>query len=326
MDELLGNAPLRARLFRAVDDDRLHHCCLFEGPEGVGKRTAALELALYANCTGLFARPCGSCPTCHQMRAGTHPDLLQIGPDPEKITKIISVDQAQALLRALQLKAHSARRRFVILDPADALNEESANALLKTLEEPPRGTHFILVTHRVAALLPTIRSRSQRVRFGPVPEPVLAEWLTARSLDPALARASNGSPGLALRLAGGEGDARRELEAALHSAVGAPLAALFAFTEAMGKKEEGEGSRAEQVVDAVEQLLRETVRVAAGRPSSPERAVQLAPWAAAMWPDGIARMTEAVALARDRLRLNVNGRVVLETLLQGLNLELRYAR
>jgi DNA polymerase-3 subunit delta' len=322
---LLGNELIRERLRQAADHGRLHHCCLFEGPEGVGKHAAALQLALYVNCEA-DARPCGQCRTCRQMLVGSHPDLILVGPDPERVTKIISVDQAQALLRALQLRAHSARLRFVILDPADILNEESANTLLKTLEEPPADTRFILVSSRPAALLPTIRSRSQRVRFGPVREAELAAWLAARGLDPALGRAAAGSPGLALRLAEGEGAARAEAEEAVFGAVGQPVAALFAFTEAHGKKEEGQLSRADVAVDALEAILRDVVVAGAGGRLDPGRAERLGPWVRALYPGGVARLADAIALARDRLRLNVNGRVVLEALFGAVNSELRYAR
>lgn len=323
---LVGNRALQERLVHAADDDRLHHAYLFEGPEGVGKATFALWLARYVNCEG-FVRPCGSCRSCHLIAAGSHPDVMIVRPDPERATPIISVDQAHELIRALQLQRHSARRRFVVLDPVDALNDESANALLKTIEEPPAGTQFVLVTARVASLLPTIRSRSQRVRFGPVPEAELRTWLAARGLDPELALPAGGSPGHALRLAAGEGVERDALRAALLDAVGQPLGKLFALTEAEGKKDEGV-NRAALAVDTLEELLRDATRLANGRTDGllyPAGRARLDAWGRALWPGGAARMSQATATARDRLRLNVNGRVVLEALLAQLNLELSAA-
>jgi DNA polymerase-3 subunit delta' len=313
------------RLVAAADAERMHHAYLLEGPEGVGKGTFARWIARYVNCER-EERPCGACRSCHLMLSGTHPDLLVVEPDPTRATRVITVDQAHQLIRALQLQRHSARRRFVILDPADTLNEDSANALLKTLEEPPRGTQFLLLTARVASLLPTIRSRTQRLRFGPVDEAPLAAWLGTKGLDPDLARRSGGSPGFALRLAAGEGDERREVRDALLGAVGQPLGRLFAFTEAEGKKEEGV-SRAALAVDVLEELLCDTGRVALGHPPlhGDARPV-LTQWAAALWPGGQARLSGHIASARDRLRLNVNGRVVLEALLTQLNLELSAAR
>jgi DNA polymerase-3 subunit delta' len=328
MSPILGNDATRARLWRAADEQRMHHCYLFEGPEGVGKATIAMRLALYVNCLAT-ERPCGTCSSCRLMHAGTHPDLVVVGPDPERTTRIISADQARGVIAALQLQRHSARRRFVIIDPADALTEESGNTLLKTFEEPPPGTQFILVTARAASLLQTVRSRSQRVRFGAVAPAALREWLVARGLDPELAAQAQGSPGRALRLAEGEADERRQMVDQLVGAIGQPLFQLFAFTEAAGKRAEGSVERTTLAVDALEELLRDTVLVGAGRGDAvlhADRAPMLEAWAAALLPGGVARLERSVALARDRLRLNVNGRVVLEALLSAVNLELSQAR
>ena len=183
------------------------------------------------------------------------------------------------------------------------------------------------MTARAASLLPTVRSRSQRVRFGAVPQARLEAWLVARGLDPRLAATSLGSPGLALRLSQGESEERRESMEALLGAVGQPLHRLFAFTEQAGKKSEAGG--AELVLDAVEELLRDVVMVAAGRESAvlhADRLVLLRRWALAMMPGGVARMDRAVSAGRDRLRLNVNGRIVLEALISTLNLELSQVR
>ena len=213
---LLGNEALRQQLCTSVDQGRLHHCLLFEGPEGIGKHHAAIQLALYANCLaeeearaapmlsfgftapGPVQKPCGRCRSCRPFLAGSHPDLIVIGPDPSKVTQVITADQARRLTASLSLQRHSAKHRFIIIDPADALNEEAANALLKTLEEPPEGTRFLLITARPASLLQTVRSRSQRVRFRPVPEGTLGAWLAERGLDPVLAHYAQGSPGRAL--------------------------------------------------------------------------------------------------------------------------------
>ncbi len=317
---ILGNTLLRERLWRAADDGRLHHCYLFEGPEGVGKRLTAERFALFLNCEG-EARPCGTCRPCRLILAGTHPDVIVVEPDTSRATRILSADQARGIIDALSLQRHSARRRVVILDPADALTEEAGNALLKTFEEPPAGTQFCLVTARPAALLQTVRSRSQRVRFGPVSQQELTAWLTARGLDAALAIEAEGSPGRALRLAEGEAQERQAVRDALREALGQPLHRLFAFTEAGGKKGDDGEAGAARVVDAVEELMADIVATAANRP--PRHAhPSLRGWTRALWPGGVARMERHLAHARDRMRLNVNGRTVLDALLSNLNLEL----
>lgn len=343
LNPLIGNTAIRARLWRAADENRLHHCYLFEGPEGVGKFHTAMQLALYVNCRAdefaqpglsFFApkpveRPCGTCPSCASILAGSHPDVVVVNPDPQKATRIISTEQARALIASLSLQRHSARRRFVILDPADALNEESANALLKTLEEPPSGTQIILNTSRAASLLQTVRSRSQRVRFGPIATDELELWLQARGLDPRLATVSMGSPGKSLALSEGGTAAADETAEALCRLPGQPLYQLFAYTETLGKKAEGGGEKTELVLDVLEELLRDTVQLANGRPDKVlhrSRVQALNRWVRGLYPEGIGRLLSGIAAARDRLRLNVNGRVVLEALLSQLSLELSQAK
>lgn len=349
LSPILGNDTLRARLWRAANESRLHHCYLFEGPEGVGKFKTALQLCLYVNCRSdeeaqpgfsFMPRPsrvqtgqaCGQCSACRSILAGSHPDVIIIGPDPEKATRVISTDQARNLIGNLALQRHSARRRFVILDPADIMNEEAANTLLKTLEEPPHGTQFILVTARSGALLQTVRSRSQRVRFGPVPDDLMAGWLEERRLDPKLLALSQGSPGVALQLSEGGTSQHKELTDAICEVIGRPMYQLMAFTESLGKKaatatSEGNANndRAVMVVDIIEELLRDATLLASqrqGRILHTGKKMLLERWAQLLYPGGIARMGQAVAVARDRLRLNVNGRVVTEALLSQLSHEL----
>lgn len=321
---VLGNIAVQERLIAAADADRLHHAYLFEGPDGVGKATFAVWFARYVNCTAAN-RPCGKCASCRQMLAGSHPDLLVVGTDPERATRVVSVDQAHTIINAVQLQRHSARRRFVIIDPADAMNDESANTLLKTLEEPPAGTQFILITARVASLLSTIRSRSQRVRFGPLNDADMATFAAQKQVDGESIRAAEGSPGRALLLAGGEGEVRKKVREGLLAAAGQPLHRLMAFAEAEGKKEEGE-SRAEVVVGVLEEMLRDATLIAAGRPYRVvhrEAAAELRIWAERLDGGGLERLGPKIADARLRLRLNVNGRMVLESLIAQLNLELR---
>src|SRR4030095_10694201 len=107
---------------------------------------------------------------------------LAVGIDPERRNPIISVDQARQVITELQVKPFHARRRVVILDPADAMNPQAANALLKTLEEPRPDTGFVLVTSAVSKIIPTILSRSQRVRFGPVALDELGPFLRTRGI------------------------------------------------------------------------------------------------------------------------------------------------
>ncbi|HEX9401927.1 MAG TPA: DNA polymerase III subunit delta' [Anaeromyxobacter sp.] len=177
-------SPLRSALRRGT----LHHAYLFGGPEGVGKARAARLLAQAANCEGDGTAPrddaCGVCGPCRKIAKGVHPDVLVLAEEREMAkrgawepkggrspSRDIVVDQVRDLVdRRLAMKRYEGRRRFVIVDPADAMNPQAQNALLKTLEEPPDGTTLVLVASSPDALLPTIRSRCARVTFGPLPD------------------------------------------------------------------------------------------------------------------------------------------------------------
>lgn len=197
---LIGHDAPVERLESLVRRGRLAHAYLFTGPEGVGKRTAALAWACRLLCAGDGN---DSCRECQQIDAGTHPHLLLLRREEGK--QDISLEQIHSLLQSLSLKSTDPRPRIAILEEADHLNEEGMNTLLKTLEEPPPGSLFLLVTSRPAALLPTIHSRCHTVRFGPVPEEPLRAFLErsspGSSPDAALAaRLAGGSPGRALGL------------------------------------------------------------------------------------------------------------------------------
>jgi DNA polymerase-3 subunit delta' len=213
-------SPLRSALRRGA----LHHAYLFGGPEGVGKSRAARLLAQAANCEapagpeGRRDDPCGACGPCRKIEKGIHPDVLVLAEERvmakagtwepksgRSPSKDIVVDQIRDVVdRRLSLRRCEGRRRFVIVDPADAMNPQAQNALLKTLEEPPEDTTLVLVASSPDALLPTIRSRCLRVPFAPLPEDAVAARLVAAGHGPEAARIaaalSGGSVGRALAL------------------------------------------------------------------------------------------------------------------------------
>ena len=148
-------------LVRAVASGRLAHACLFDGPESVGKRSAAIGLGLALACAELPGKGCGICDTCRRIESGKHPDVITFAPS----TTQYVVEQAREVVALAATRPHEAPARVIILDSADCLNPSSANCLLKTLEEPQAGNHLVLVTPAPDRLLPTIRSRTQRIRF-----------------------------------------------------------------------------------------------------------------------------------------------------------------
>jgi DNA polymerase III subunit delta' len=181
--DIAGQEHAVATLLRAVDSGRLAHACLFDGPESVGKRSTALGLALALCCTEAPGSGCGTCDACRRIEAGRHPDVLTFVPE----TAQYLVEQAREIVALAATRPHEAPVRMFILDSADCLNPSSANCLLKTLEEPFPGNHLVLVTAAPDRLLPTIRSRTQRIRFLPLGTAALMKIALQRGASPAQA-------------------------------------------------------------------------------------------------------------------------------------------
>jgi len=220
--DIAGHETAKQVLTRAIRTDRVSHAYLFEGPAHVGKTLTAVAFAKALMC-GEPPEPgesCNACAICRAVQKGNHPDFLLLFPTSRLETKDEEGQKAIAeiegsLIRReaigqLRDRAHgravSARRKVLIVSDAQAMNEEASNHLLKTLEEPPGRTTILLTATSADSLLPTIVSRSQLVRFGPVPvaETQAAMERAFPDLDPALVRSvaalSGGRPGWARRL------------------------------------------------------------------------------------------------------------------------------
>lgn len=204
-----GHAEACARLHRAVTREQLHHGIIVVGPSGVGKTTLARGLACALHCAHAPGEGCGSCSTCRRILARNHAGVEWL--EPEADGAAIKVAAARELAVRLELAPFEGTRHVVVFDPAEALGEAAFNALLKAIEEPRPGVHFVMLATRLDALLPTILSRCMVVRLGRVSEPDVREILRARTqgaedppsperLELAL-RLADGRPGLAITLA-----------------------------------------------------------------------------------------------------------------------------
>lgn len=217
MTSIMGHDAQADSLLSAAAGGRMHHGWILAGPRGIGKGgfARALALRLLADAAGPSVTGLGlSVPEDHPIRrlidAGAHPDYAELAPlEKDGVTaRNISVDQVRGLSRLLQSAPSLSNRRIVVIDSADDLERGAANALLKTLEEPPADMLFLLVSHAPGRLLPTIRSRCRTLRFDPLPDDAMHRVL--QGTDPslsaseieALVRAGEGSPGRALRYAG----------------------------------------------------------------------------------------------------------------------------
>ena len=195
-DQLLGNDRVKNLLRRMLESSRLPGAMLFSGEDGVGKKLFALEIARALNCRNpQGVEACGNCPACKRtlkinyptgddaddwkgMIWTDHPDVgLVVAPK-----RVLLVEQMRAIEAAANYRPFEGKARVFIVEDADKLNESSANALLKILEEPPPTSHIVLLTSRPAWLLPTIRSRCQIIRFSPMAAGEIEKYLVQNKL------------------------------------------------------------------------------------------------------------------------------------------------
>ncbi|MER9029034.1 DNA polymerase III subunit delta' [Mesorhizobium sp. M0674] len=176
---LVGHEQAAAMLAAAYRSGKLPHALIFAGPVGIGKATLAFHLAhhllkhpAFDQAPDVFAVPDPASPLFRQIATGAHPGVLHLTRPLNDRTKsfktVVTVDEIRKVNRFLSLTSHDGSYRVVIVDPADDMNTNAANALLKNLEEPPSRTLFILIVHAPGSLLPTIRSRCQMVRLTPL--------------------------------------------------------------------------------------------------------------------------------------------------------------
>ncbi len=243
-DNIRGHGERVEWLRRAIRRNRLSHAYVFAGPEGIGKRLFARTLAQCLFCQQhadeeLLA--CGTCSACKQVLAGSHPDLHEVGRKSGKSEVTIDVllgppenRGREGLCYDLSRLPMAGDRKIAIIDDAVAMNEETANAFLKTLEEPPPKALIVLIVDNLEALLPTIRSRCQTIRFDPLSATDLTDlmlelgWVPERNEAAALAELSNGSLAVAAQLLE---PALRELRDALYQELANPAFNPFSLNE-----------------------------------------------------------------------------------------------
>ena len=214
---ITGHRPLLELLSRAIARGTLPPSLLFAGPDGVGKRLTALAMAQALNCDMAGNDACGTCRPCTRIARGVHGDVLVVEPGE---TGAIKIEQIRDVVDRAGYRPFEGRRRVVIIDGADALGLPAQDAILKTLEEPPSASVFVLITDRPDVLLPTVRSRCQRLRFGALtPGDVAAVLMRDHGMSAeeahAAAAASAGSIGRAIGRAGEGATEAREVAARL---------------------------------------------------------------------------------------------------------------
>lgn len=282
---LVGHDERVAMFRRAAGKGRLAQAYLLEGPGGVGKRLFA-RLAAKA----LFCRErgeaefdaCGACPSCVLMAAGTHPDLVEVGLIEGKRQLTVdqfvgSKDEPGGLGLELARSPSEADRKVAIIDSADRMGVEAANAFLKTLEEPPEGVVIFLIAESAGGLLPTILSRCQRVRFPGLSEGDLATLIERVGLASgeeaaSIARLADGGLDAARKLA--DGSARQLRDDLVRDLAGVPCDKVAAATHVLAAVEELKDAQAKRerlgwVTRFGSEFFRDAVRAASGGGGGP---------------------------------------------------------
>jgi DNA polymerase III subunit delta' len=345
-----GHEDVRLAFARAAERSRLTQAYLFVGPDGVGKQLFARNLAQCLLChrrSGDGLEACGECASCRPFLAGTHPDFLVVDRDPGKreltVAKFIG-DREQrgktGLCHDLSLRPVAGSRKFAVINDADTMNDEAANALLKTLEEPPDGAMLLLMASNLDSLLPTIRSRCQLVRFSALPDAdvaalvLQAEWVTSAEEARQLAALAEGSLAAARRLsAPGFRDLRNRLIRELSQPAWDGIAVAQSLTKEL---EQLAGDTAEQRTIAL-WLLKVAVefyRSALWRLGHPSEGTgtpipEAAPWADRLSADVdqgvelLGRLMERCLEAAGHIEQNVGVSLCLEALCTDLSVAAR---
>ncbi len=337
-----GHDDVVERFRRALGRGRLASSFLFAGPAGIGKRCFALKLAQALLCNARPQQaldPCGECPACVQVTAGTHPDVEMIAKPKDRAfipLELFIGDKEhrgrEGLCRRIALKPYMGGRKIAVIDDADHLNAEGANCLLKTLEEPPPRSVLILIGTSPAKQLPTIRSRCQLIRFRPLQPEVVERLLICGELvqDPdearRLARHCQGSLQRAMQLADPELWAfRQELYERLASPVIDSVRfskAVSALVDEAGKQPALRRARLRQVVGFATDFYRSLLHAKSGAAEvgdaelreSLARALENSPGD----PEDTAGRLERCLEAAEQIDRNANQSTLIETWLDDL--------
>jgi DNA polymerase-3 subunit delta' len=268
--DVIGHRKILALLSRSVERASVPPSLIFAGPAGIGKRLVAVSTAQAFNCLSprrakgsvagerVDLDACGTCAACTRIARGVHPDVMLIEPGDSGSIKI---DPIRDVIDRSGYRPFEGRRRVVIIDDAEALVPGAQNALLKTLEEPPSASMFVLVSARPDALLPTVQSRCPKLRFRPLSQEEIAAALVARGRSEhearTIAASADGSLGRALEASGEELLEARDiaLRVLTHAATGDdPRRRIEGAKELLAKTGAGGTSDREQLAIALRAL------------------------------------------------------------------------
>lgn len=328
-DAMVGHAAVIARLRAAGAAGRIGSAYLLFGEPGIGKRALAVIWARLLQCESPIGdpasrEPCGTCRSCRQHAAGSHPDWFVLEPED---TSVVSIDQVRRLQESLPYRPLTSEKRIVLIPDADRLNVGASNALLKLLEEPPSHAVFILVTTQRDRLLPTILSRCQAVRCTPPsPDAVIAHLTGALGVPAGDARRlfalAQGRIGPAVEAASGGVASQSFDDVGAPDTIGAPTR-LLDVAERVGKDQEA----LKALLSWLTLWLRDVLAWHAARDASrllhAHRSAEVQWWAQRMSVDDVLDAAAGVHALWIAVHRNLNPQLAAEVVL--LHLSLRVA-
>lgn len=334
-NKLAGNQNVKELLIRMLESGRVPGALLFTGEDGVGKKLFAVELAKALNCRSpKGVEACDECSTClrigrfnfpqsdrpddwEQLIRTDHADVAMVLA-PKRVLK---VDQMRAIEREANYRPFEGKARVFLIDDADKLNDPSANALLKTLEEPPPTSHLILITARPAILLPTVRSRCQAIRFSPLSvadiETYLSREKNSKTAEVKLrARLAGGSIGRALQTDLEDYESRRAVMLRVLDAltVTRDRQQLLSVSEELNSVKYKDDY--EEMLDILEGLIRDAwmLKLGAGGIVNEDVTSQLAGISQRLSSSDAQRWIDEIEMLREQLIVNVNRKVATDSL------------
>ena len=327
MWQVIGHPKALESIKRSIVAERLAHAYLITGPPHVGKTTLAINLAQALNCEQEHP-PCGQCNICTRIAAGNHPDIQFIGrfgDNGSNTKKEISINQIRELQQAASLRPYEGKYRIFIVDGAEHMNEESANCLLKTLEEPPADVFIILLTADKTNLLPTIISRCHPIELLPI-NPLLIEqalidqWQVDSEKAKHLSRLSRGGIGWAINASCDDSvlNERFAKLTGLMDLITSSLDQRFEYAANLALQFTKKRSTVEEILNLWLEWWRDLLLVKAECPQlvvNIDQLTVLQQQASAYGLNEIRNFIEAILSAMEQLEQNANPRLVLEVLM-----------
>ncbi|UCD12036.1 MAG: DNA polymerase III subunit delta' [Nitrospinaceae bacterium] len=325
-ERVLGQDQPVEILKKSIEKKTVSHAYLFYGPEGVGKKLAAIELAKALNCLGR-GNACGGCESCRKIDQRIHPDFFLVEPEKKTPTSreaVIRIERIRELQKKLIYMPYEGRTKVALIDGAEWMNAQASNTLLKTLEEPPRATILILTVVNPFQLLPTLVSRCQGIRFGRLSSEIILKVLEKELEDnediavlKLRAERAEGSISRALALQEERVEAGEQRENLLDLIAGVSfdrMDAVFKWSKTWARRT----GTLQPLLDELLGLLRDLAVLKVRGPShlhNPDLLRQMRPVAQIKSLPALLDMFDAVRETKRLLAGNANAQLALETLL-----------